>query len=220
MDIIVVDNKEEGTLKAYNLLKNAVDDKTLLLLSGGTSPDSLYKLIAEKKHIKPAVAALVDERFGETNHAHSNERMVDTSGLSDYFSEKNIAQYNILEGKSFEETVADYDHIIRFLFQHHDKKVAIMGIGSDGHTAGIQPHFHFEEEKYVVGYESTLEYPLRITLTFEALKSVDMFIVLAFGESKKDMVKRLAHETDKNQFPAAFYKELSQKVYLITDVSL
>ena len=54
MQIVVVQNEEKGIEKAKEILEEKVDKKTVLFLSGGSTPKSLYSALAHEKIIHPA----------------------------------------------------------------------------------------------------------------------------------------------------------------------
>lgn len=215
MDIRIVKDLEEGTEEALKVLYEKVDTQTVLFLSGGTTPKPLYKKIAEYKTLEVGAVAMVDDRY-TFHQQYSNEIMIGDSGLIIYLNSKNIAFYKILEfGLSREKTAAEYDETVRFLLTHFPKSIAILGIGRDGHTAGIPVDIGNEELKvknqnYVAEFDTFPTEPKdRISLTFTALSMIDCLIVLVFGEDKKEVVKNLPE----------FYKreDISKKTILITD---
>lgn len=80
--------------------------------------------------------------------------------------------------------------------------IAIMGIGLDGHTAGIMPFPEdknkfkelFEGDEMLVEYDagSKNEYPLRLTVTISFLVNmVDHAFVYVSGEGKKEILKTI-----------------------------
>ena len=69
--IVNVEDREKGNEKAHDILKKLVDNKTLLALSGGTSPD-YRKMIVEPADIVPGAVCIVDERCGPDYYEYSN----------------------------------------------------------------------------------------------------------------------------------------------------
>ncbi len=217
MKIIKCKDKNEASKKALELILQIIDKNTLLLLSGGTSPDLLYRLMVQER-IRPGAVAMIDERYGLPMHENSNEKMIFNSGLADYINKEGIPFHKILTGADMEETTKHYEQIIRDLFKKFSRKVAVMGIGSDGHTAGIKPGLEINPAKLVVSFDDINgPFGKRITLTFKALAQIDEFIVLSFGENKRLALRKMSTERDKNLIPAVFYTECSGKVTLLTD---
>lgn len=141
MQKIFVKNITEGIEKAKKKLYEKVDRSTVLFLSGGSSPKPLYQELALEKQLHPAALALIDERYGNPMHETSNEKMIKRTGLLNYISSQHIPFYPILQAHlSREETAEKYDETVRKLFFNIPKSLAIMGLGVDGHIAGIAPN--------------------------------------------------------------------------------
>jgi len=211
-----------GNFRANSILRIFVDSGTLLALSGGRSPN-YNQMIVVPRSILPGAVCMVDERYGPSGHPNSNELLIEQSGLADFLKSKNIELHKVLSVLPFEETAFDYDRRLRELFVKYEKKVAIMGIGNDLHTAGIFANSPaIDSPKYVVSQVVEDEFPKRITMTFEALKRFKAFIILAFGQEKKEVLKKLLEDgsEDIRKYPAVFFKKTTTKSYLITDVDL
>ncbi len=216
IEILRGENKSDLSKKALELLSKSVDSKTLLLLSGGSSPKFLYQLISKGEKLHPGAIALIDERFGIQMHENSNEKMIFETGLIDYINNEGIPFFRILTSGTIEEQAYRYEKVIAELFKKFTRKVAIMGIGSDGHTAGIKPELNYDHKRLVVGYEDTNgSFGKRITLTFEVLSQINEFIILAFGENKKEALTKMFKETDKQKNPAVFYVQTTAQVLLL-----
>lgn len=141
MQHIFVPTIEVGVEKAKKVIYEQVDRKTVLFLSGGSSPKPLYQSLALDKTLHPAAVAFVDERYGNPMHDTSNEKMIRRTGLITYIAGEHIPMYPILqENLSREKTAEKYDEVVRKLFFNIPRSVAIVSIGVDGHTAGIAPN--------------------------------------------------------------------------------
>jgi 6-phosphogluconolactonase/glucosamine-6-phosphate isomerase/deaminase len=220
--IINVKNRDEGNFKAHELLKDLIDNASFLVLSGGTSPD-YRKIIVEPSDISVEAVCLADERFGLPLHENSNELLLEDSGLVKYFEKWGIDFYKILEGQTFKKTMRDYNIVISQLFKKFKKKIGIMGIGANLHTAGIFPGSQAVRSKnYVIGQEVSDKFPKRITLTVKALEEFTNFIILMFGKEKQPLLRRLLERgvNDVQKYPAIFYRKTKIKNYLITDQDL
>jgi 6-phosphogluconolactonase/glucosamine-6-phosphate isomerase/deaminase len=233
MRIIKVKNPQEGVEVCKKLLLEKVSRNSILFLSGGSTPKTLYEILAKEKLLKAGAVALVDERYfsnsklkTENLESETNEEMIKQTGLVQFLSEQNIRFYPILEKKSFEQTSKNYDETVRFLFNYFPKSVGILGVGVDGHTAGIpariqNSEFRIEKETDLV--TSFNDFPAlqkeRITLTFLGLSKLDEVIVLVFGKDKKKALRLMLSEGSITQIPARFLTQpdISNKVTLITD---
>ena len=116
-----------------------------------------------------------------------------------------------------------------------------MGIGKDAHTARIAPNRkEFENPIFVLSLSDLIDsdevfslvkslsdsktmekggFGERITLTFQGLETMDTFLVLAFGEEKKEALSRVFTGGSLQEIPARFYAmpQIAKKTILITD---
>lgn len=225
INIIKVKNQEEGFEACKSLLYENVSKTSVLFLSGGSTPKPLYEDLVKEQKLSVGAVALVDERYGEKLHENSNEKMIRNTGLVSYI-ENHARFYPILENKDVEETAKDYDETARFLFNYFQKNVGILGIGADGHTAGIPAITNISEKiladksSLVASYENDESfYKKRITLTFLGLSKLDLIIALAFGKEKKKALKAMFKNGSISEIPARFLrtKGIAEKTILITD---
>lgn len=222
INLVKIKDREEGNLKAHDILKKIVDKQTLLALSGGRSPD-YRKMIVTEADIEPGAVCVVDERFGEPYHPDSNEFLIKDFGVEAYLKTKGIEYHKILTSATLEDTAVIYNQVIGELFSKYPKRVGVMGFGQDLHTAGIFPGGNSIKSSDWVCCESfDLRYPKRITLTIKALNEFSNFIILVFDKTKKEAVSRLMSDNASSveDYPAIFYREAPVKCYLITDIAV
>ena len=228
MKIVKVNNPKEGFEICKTLIYQHLTQSSVLFLSGGSTPKTLYQLLAKEKKLKAGAVAMVDERYGEKFYIDSNELMIKNTQLLSALDELNIKFYPILQNKGLEDTAKDYDETVRYLFNHFQKSMAILGVGTDGHTAGI-PAIEkisdaiLNDKTSLVSFYNANKtvYKKRITLSFAALRQFDKIIVLAFGKEKQIALKRMFEEGFVTKVPARFLmKELSKVTVLITDQSV
>lgn len=224
-----VKDSNEGVNLAATILYEVVDRKTILYLSGGSTPKSLYEKIAQEEVLKPGAVGQVDERYGPILHPASNQLMIRESGLTRYLEMIDIPFYPILQNKERLQTAHDYDEKIRGLNAVYSRSVAILGIGGDGHTSGIAPNrtdfqnpiFAPEQKTLLVSEfnDSTGTFKERVTTTFLGLQMYDLMILLVFGEDKKKALDLMFGDGPEEEIPARFYKrkEIAPKTLLITD---
>ncbi len=222
IDIIKVKDKVEGNLKAHEILKKIVDPQTLLALSGGTSPD-YGKMLVDAVDVIPGAICVVDERYGEQYHENSNELLLKNAGVRDWADKRNIRTHKILSGKGIEATAEDYNQLMSELFVRFPKKVGVMGVGSNLHTAGIFPNSTATHSlDFVVAETVDDKFPKRITLTLKALGEFTNFVILVFGEAKKEALLKMMDEGENymQKSPAIFYRKSPVRTYLITDIKI
>lgn len=232
--LVTVTDSEEGFSLAKDMLYEISDKKTALYLSGGKTPKEFYTALAKEEKLVVGAVGLIDERFGEPMHEKSNEQMIQQSGLIGYLHYKHIPFYSVLQppplftdtGKQDDTIQAKaqaYDQTVRFLCNGFSKSIGILGIGTDGHIAGIPAG----EKEIKNGQQSVVTYftnfpgpqKQRITMTFLGLSMLDLNLVLVFGEDKKQALEKMFHEGSEEEIPARFFKrpDIAQKTLLITD---
>lgn len=212
IQIIKVKDKGEGQRKAHDILKKIISKKTLLALSGGTSPD-YGKILIQEADINPGAICLVDERYGEEFHQDSNELLLKNAGI--------VGFHKVLSGKDFLQTAKEYEKVIEGLFKKFPKKVGVMGIGTNLHTAGIFPYSVAAKSPNFVEAETVDDkFKKRITLTLKALGEFANFVILVFGQDKNGVLRISLdeEENDMQKHPAIFYRKAPAKSYLITDI--
>ncbi len=220
IEIISVKNKEEGQVRAHELLLSLVDGKTLLALSGGTSMD-YEKMLVEPGDVIPGAICVVDERYGEPFHENSNELLMKNAGVKDFADEKCIESHKVLRGEEFLETARSYEKDIEQLFSKFKKKVGVMGVGDNLHTAGIFPYsVAAKSPNFVEAEEVEDKFPLRISITLRALGEFSGFVIMMFGEGKREAVKIMLDEdeNDMQKYPAIFYRKSKVRSYIVTDI--
>jgi 6-phosphogluconolactonase/glucosamine-6-phosphate isomerase/deaminase len=234
-------SEKQGTDIAAKLLYNLTDKKTVLFMSGGKTPARLYSRLAEEHKLKVGAAAMVDERYGKPLHDRSNELMIEKSGLIDYFRAERVPFYRILDDRqSIGNTARQYRDMVKNLFSDFPKSVAILGIGEDGHTAGIAPDradfknplflkeqssllvSHFIDPKPMSADGSSMPpygFGERITMTIKGLLKIDVLIILVFGQNKQAALSKLFEEGPVEEIPARFIKSqgVAHKALIITD---
>ncbi len=227
--IIRVANQEKGLVAAKKILYERVNDKTLLFLSGGKTPKDLYTSLAKEKKLIVKAVGMVDERADSSNY-----KMIKLTGLLDYLENLKIKFFPILRThlkgvKLNPESVAGvYNETVLKLVEKFKNKIAIVGIGEDGHTAGIPariPHFAKasrgkQNSDYAIRIDDFPgEFKERITLTFKTLAEMDLLIILAFGFVKQNALKEMFSNGPIEEIPARFYAkpEIAKKTILITD---
>jgi 6-phosphogluconolactonase/glucosamine-6-phosphate isomerase/deaminase len=222
IEIVKVRDKAAGQVKAHEILKKLVDPTTLLALSGGTSLDYQTMLVGPDD-IVPGAICVVDERYDEPFHEDSNEKLLLDAGVKEFADKHCIESRKVLCGKSFEETAKLYCDVISHLSKKFPKRVGVMGVGANIHTAGVFPgSLAAKSTDLVVGEEVEDRFPKRITLTLKALGEFTGFVVMMFGEDKREALKIMMDdgENDLEKYPAVFYRKSGIKTFLVTDIVL
>lgn len=229
MQIVVISDFQKAIEKAKEILYSKVDRKTVLFLSGGSTPKSLYASLAKDAIIRPAAVGMIDERFGKKFHEKSNEAMIQETGFLDYLKKRDIPFYPIIKrSNSRKKTAENYDKTTRDLFFHFPKSIAIMGIGIDGHTSSLAPNrkdftnpmFAEGKKQLFVGEfnDTKSEYKERIGMTFAGISLIDYFIVFVFGKEKKKALQKMFEVGPLEEVPGRFFvQQAFDKTVIITD---
>ena len=195
-------------------LATAKDGVISVSLSGGSTPQRLYQLLAGRPYRDNFPWSRThwfwgDERFVPHDDTLSNYRMVREALLS----HAPIPAANIhpvpTEGITPDEAASAYERELKSFYgaEHLEPNrplfdVTLLGLGPDGHTASLFPNTAVLSERdrwvaAVVGAKSEA----RITLTYPALESSRNAAFLVAGEEKRAMLARLRGGDDR--LPAA-----------------
>ncbi len=173
-----------------------------LALSGGSTPEGLYRLLAGTTYddIPWASTHLLwgDERCVPPHDERSNYRLAETTGLL----ERAVMGVHRMRGEDPpEDAAADYDSELRALVESTaeapELDLVLLGLGQDGHTASLFPGSPEMEvrDRWVVatGEQSGTR---RLTFTMPVLLRARRVMFLVTGSPKRELVERALHEED------------------------
>ena len=177
--------------------------RVLWLLSGGsaiTVAVGAAKLLSASD-VSMLSVGLIDERYGPPGHADSNWAQLQAAG----FKLPGGQMIPVLDGSGIEQTTRKYNRFISSMFNPGVYKIGLMGIGSDGHTAGLLPGSRAAESTdFVVSYQGP-DYR-RITLSARGIAGLDKAVVYASGKAKQIAIDNLAKEIPPSSQPAQLLK--------------
>jgi 6-phosphogluconolactonase/glucosamine-6-phosphate isomerase/deaminase len=195
------------------------NNRVIWLVSGGSNIDievNVFNELSESQLDKLTIL-LIDERYGSVDNKDSNYLKLQNAGLD--FSK--VTNYSILSAgqTSPKEAAADYSKVIDDLLNSGSYIFAQLGLGADGHTAGILPNSpaSYDLDESVISY--TADDFTRITLTFKSLKKISKAVVVALGQNKMEPILNLANkELSLSEQPAQIFKQLPE-AYIINEVT-
>jgi len=220
-DIIVCRDAGELARKAaedFILLANnsvACDGRFAVALAGGSTPRSLYALLATKKYRREVPWEDThlfwgDERCVGPDHPDSNFRMVHETLLSKIsLPPENI--HRMAGEKEPMLAAAEYEARLQRFFQLDEGglprfDLILLGLGEDGHTASLFPGtVALEEKKRLVAANFVAKLNVhRLTLTLPVLNAGAMIDFLVAGKSKAPIVKKIfGADSEAASLPAA-----------------
>jgi 6-phosphogluconolactonase/glucosamine-6-phosphate isomerase/deaminase len=227
----IVSNAEPGAVAdaLFSRIKLILErgDPVLFLASGGSSAPLAAAALAslaeafDQKEIRPSAqvrppltVSLVDERFGAEGHADSNWRLLVEKG----YDPGKFESLPLLRGETATSTdFAEATGRLRALLSDAVERrragrlyvVALFGMGTDGHTAGILPgsvvsRLDPEGTEYATGYMASGF--ARITMAPAFFPHVDFAAVWVNDRTKDMALAELKRSVSAERQPAQLLK--------------
>lgn len=181
----------------------AQGEKVLWLLSGGSSiPIEVEVSKILTAPIDNLTVGLVDERFGKSGHGGSNFKQLSEAGFA-------LSINPVLKDQPAEKTTKDYAAFLEEAFKTSTFKLGLVGIGPDGHVAGIKPHSPAVAAK---GFACQYDWDdfHRITMTPKAIESLDEVVSYLRGQPKWHVINELKQNLRPAQQPAQILKHVNK----------
>lgn len=176
-----------------------------LLVSGGTTPEPVYRALAKRPFDWAKVeVALVDERWLPAGNPDSNAHLIRETLLTDHAAAAHF-QAMITSNRNLHEAVRAANDAAT------PASAALLGMGPDGHTASLFPNMRglatalASAADYVEvdasGCPGAGPWPRRISLTPAGLAKAAVRILLIRGEQKRVVVRRALAGADPGELP-------------------
>jgi 6-phosphogluconolactonase/glucosamine-6-phosphate isomerase/deaminase len=189
--------------------------RVIWLVPGGSNiPASVKIMDSLAPELTERLAILLtDERYGLPGHPDSNFRQLHDGG----FNPQQATFIPVLvENLKLQDTTHRYEELVQKALEHAEIIIGQFGIGADGHLAGILPHSAASRAKGLVSSYEAASY-VRLTLTFEALKRLEVAYAFVFGNEKQPALERLQTEDlDLSEQPSQILKQLPE-AYIYND---
>ncbi|MEO8535260.1 MAG: 6-phosphogluconolactonase [Flavobacterium sp.] len=200
--------------------------KFTAVLTGGSSPAGIYKLLASADYQSKIDWSKVyifwgDERWVPLDDSLSNAKMSFEALLSHVPIPENNIFPMYADGISPEEYAVKYEQSVRSILGSDGKfDLILLGMGDDGHTASLFPGEAVltEKEKWVTAYRLESQNMHRITLTAPLINKAEKIVVVAFGEKKAHALKEVLNgEYNPNTYPMQLIKPESGELLFLVD---
>jgi len=182
-------------------------DRAAVCLTGGSSPQDLYRLLGEEPWRAEVPWDRVhwfmgDDRFVPEHDPLSNMGMARRLFLDKVpappgrvHAIQTVANDPDGAANLYQDTLREFYGAERLDPARPLFDLVLMGVGTDGHTASLFPGSCAQEEKerWVVGVAQAGMEPLvpRVTLTFPALASTQEMLFIVDGSGKRDILHRV-----------------------------
>jgi 6-phosphogluconolactonase len=165
-----------------------------LVLSGGTTPVNVYKLLAkEQVNFEKWYIYFGDERCFSSNHIERNSFVAQSVWLS----KVNIPKSNIFIIPSELGNKAGSISYEKTLDPNKSFDLVILGLGDDGHVASLFPNHKWDNSKQVVSVSHSPKAPSdRISLTPSRLSNTEDVLFLICGKNKINAFKKWKEGVD------------------------
>lgn len=216
------------------VLERFKETPVLLLLAGG-SARAVLEYVDESALGNHVTVTVTDERFSEELDINNftqlqadpfYNKLVRTDSFA-ISTEVWPEDTHEMHRQRFEKALRDWKRDFPY-----GTVIAVLGVGTDGHIAGIIPGVHegsrfsevFDAQADVVALDAGArnEFPLRTTVSLPFLRAVDFAYVYAVGASKKPILKKMIQKTEGTtaqaleHMPAAIVQEM-RHVEIFTD---
>ncbi|EMW5649746.1 TPA: glucosamine-6-phosphate deaminase [Enterococcus faecalis] len=229
MQIIRVANAEEGGKKAFELIKEGMNNGAKVLgLATGSTPETLYKeMTASDVDFTEMTSVNLDEYVGLGGEDEQSYRYFMNKHL---FDKKPFKETFVPNGKAedLDAASAEYEKII----DAHPVDIQILGIGQNGHIGFNEPSTPLDSLTHVVELtESTInankryfdkveDVPTRaVSMGIGSIMKGKKMILMAYGEAKAEAIKGMIDGPVTTDMPASALQNHQDVVVIIDDAA-
>lgn len=234
-DIKVEHTPQAAAMTAARIFKEqvlkAIDDRGVahVSLAGGTTPRSLYELLASRSTTDEIPWGHVEIFFGDErdvplDDVESNYHMVQRTLLDHTPIDWSRVHAMRADAEDIDAAAREYEGTIRHLLPPDAQgmpqfDMMLLGMGSDGHTASLFPSCGEtlnETQKLVTHCYVPVLGRRRMTITFPVINASRNVLMLITGNDKAEIVKRLFGKGD-TSLPAGRVKPRHGTLNVVLD---
>lgn len=204
MEVLYTKTAEEGSEKAYQLIREALDNGAKVFgLATGSTPERVYeKLVESNVDFSEAISVNLDEYVGlEGTHEQSYQYFMEQK----LFNHKPFKESFVPNGVNEEQAeIERYEAILA----KYPIDLQILGIGENGHIAFNEPGTALDSVTHKVeltqstinankrNFEKEEDVPrYAYSMGLASIMKAKKIILMAFGENKAQAVKDLVTAT-------------------------
>ena len=196
-------------------------------LSGGGTPGKLYRLLADSRYCNRMPWSLTEVYWGDERHLPAGGPGRNDSEVLPLLADVGLPASQIhtvpyVTG-DVSQAAAQYEQLLRKQAQPGEPllDLAILGLGTDGHTASLFPGTAplEETERLVVPNYAAYEdrFPERVTLTFRAINDCETVLFIVTGSSKRAILRRVLAGPESPPLPAQRVQPSSGRLFWLMD---
>jgi 6-phosphogluconolactonase len=203
----------------------------VIALSGGSTPKSLFSLLADDSSFRTEVPwdkihfFWGDERHVPPDHPESNYRMAHDAMLSKVpIPSENVHRIKS-ENPDAQQVAEEYEETVRTFFRLRTGEfprfdLVLLGLGRDGHTASLFPGTKALHERSRLAVANWVEkfHTHRITMTLPVLNQAAFVLFLVSGEEKAETLRQVLEEKErKTPFPSQLIRPTHGRLLWLVD---
>ena len=227
--IIRVKDAEEGGKKAFELIKEGIDNGAQVLgLATGSTPETLYQeMVKSDVDFSHCVSINLDEYIGLSGDNDQSYRYFMNSHL---FNDKPFKATYVPNGQA-EDLEAECRHYEEIL-ANHPIDIQILGIGENAHIGFNEPGTPFDAPTQVVELtESTINANKRnfekiedvpttaISMGIGSIMKSKKVILIAYGEAKAEAIANTINGEMTTDVPASVLQNHPDVTIILDDAA-